>query len=106
MYVSVKEYAKMIDKSDKSIYKMIKDGLVASTKDGKKIQILVDENMIFKIDKTCKKLDVLELRIKNLEDIVFKLSEKKKVIVKKKKPILKSMKKVVKKPLKKRIIKK
>lgn len=102
-YLSVKEYANLIGKSNKTVYKMIDDGFVAATKEGKILRVAVDTNILKKYDASMeyvreilKELTQLKKRVSELE------SKKKKTVVKK--SVVKNktpLKKVKKAPLKK-----
>ena len=44
--MGVKAYAKLIERNESSVYKMIKDGMLTTHKEQGKIQIMVDKNLI------------------------------------------------------------
>jgi hypothetical protein len=111
--LSVKEYALLINKSDKTVYKMIKEGLIGAKKGSNGYVVLVDTYLTSRckdinknlsemkalLQSFTKEISSLEKRVKNLESKSLK-----KTVVKKKliKPLRKSVKKTV---LKKRKIK-
>lgn len=83
--LSVKEYSNLVNKSDKSIYKLVKNNKIDSRLNGKKIEILVDENlynslkeMSFSFNKLSEKMDLLEKRLTKVEEAL-----KPKIVVKK-----------------------
>jgi len=97
--VSVKAYAKLINKSDKTVYKMIKDGLLGANKKAKGYEIRVDSFMLNRCEDINKNMhnmkeliESFELRLKEVEQ---KLEKKKKNPIQKKKmkPLLKTIKK-------------
>jgi len=105
--LSVKAYAKLIAKSDKTVYKMIKDGLLAAKKKDKGYSIRVDNFMLNRCDditeSMCTMKDLMqsfESRLKKLEEGGQKKSMTKKTKLSVKKPLSK-MKKSVKSPKKK-----
>lgn len=63
-YLSVKEYAKLIGKSNKTVYKMIDDGFVAATKEGKTLKVMVDTNLLKKYDESMQYMEVIQAEIK------------------------------------------
>lgn len=102
--ISVKAYAKLINKSDKTVYKMIKEGLVAAKKEDKGYVIRVDNFMLNRCEDMNKNLHTMkalmeefELRLSTIEKKELKKPAQKKVV----KKMLKPLKKTVKKPLKK-----
>jgi len=99
--ISVKAYAKLINKSDKTVYKMIKDGLLGAKKKAKGYEIRVDSFMLSRCEDinenifTMKELmQSFESRLKEVE----KKTEKKKVVI--------STKQGAKKPVMKKVLKK
>ena len=125
--LSVKEYAKLINKSDKTVYKMIKEGLVNAKKEKNEYAVLIDAYLIARyqdINKSLSEIKVMmalltkeisslqsasayfEKRVKALEANSLKKTVVKKRLIKPvnklvKKPILrKSTKKIAKKLLK------
>ncbi|MDF1880169.1 hypothetical protein JHD50_02435 [Sulfurimonas sp. MAG313] len=112
--ISVKAYAKLIDKSDKTVYKMIKDGLVAAKKKDKGYEIRVDNFMLNRCEDINKSLHTMKTLMndfsKEVEELKLsvdkikesnKNSRKKLVLNKKLKPIKKVVKSSRKKILKK-----
>ncbi len=113
--LSVKEYAKLINKSDKTVYKMIKEGLIMAKKEKMGYEVLVDSFLISRcneINKSLrqmkehitlftKEISALQIGSRSLEKRVTELESKqlKKSVIKKK--LLKPLKKVMKKPIKK-----
>ena len=51
MKMSVKEYAKLIGKNEKTVYKMIKDEVLVTKKENGKHCIKVDKNLLKVIDR-------------------------------------------------------
>ncbi len=116
--MGVKAYAKLIEKNEKTVYKMIKDGLLLTQKEQGKIQIMVDKNLIKILERTQLALQECKSMLLSIEEASEtlkkpaknKLATKpipKKSSVKMKKPIkTKPLKKSLKKstkPLKKRV---
>lgn len=100
--ISVKEYAKLINKSDKTIYKMIKEGLIAARKKDKAYVIRVDNFMFDRCEDMSKNIHSMKalmesfsLRLEKLEKNKTEKTVKKTVSKKSIKPL----KKVKKKPL-------
>lgn len=109
--ISVKAYGDLIGKSDKTVYKMIKDGLVAAKKGKSGYEIIVDTNIREQSDDINKELGKLRETVKNLAKRIEKLesmSVKKKTVSKKVSvPVKKTLKKsIAKAPLKKKPLKK
>jgi len=118
--LSVKEYAILINKSDKTVYKMIKNGLVGVTKGKNGFEVVVD----IYLTSRCKDINKSLLEIQGLMQVFTKeisslktttayfekrlkelesKSLKKRVL---KKKLLKPLKKVMKKPVLKKSVKK
>lgn len=109
--ISVKAYADLIGKSDKTVYKMIKDGLVAAKKGKSGYEVVVDTFIHERSDDINKELGNLRETVKDLAKRIEKLesmSVKKKTVPKKiGVPVKKTLKKsVAKAPLKKKPLKK
>ncbi|PHR57490.1 MAG: hypothetical protein COA44_05460 [Arcobacter sp.] len=100
-YITVKAYAKLIDKSDKTVYKMIKDGLVTAKKKEKTYAIRVDNFMLNRCEDITKSLYTMKELMQGFESRLKELEEKSS-----KKSVLKKIKVAVKKPIKKGSIKK
>jgi hypothetical protein len=105
--ISVKAYAKLINKSDKTVYKMIKDGLIGASKKSKGYVIRVDSFMLNRCEDINKNLHSMKELMASFESRLKELEEKKKnkPLVKKvlktaKKPIVKTLKKAQKKTTK------
>lgn len=109
--VSVKAYAKLINKSDKTVYKMIKEGLIAANKKDKGYMIRIDNFMLNRCEDMNKNLDAIKELIESLVTRLEKLEKKEMKTAKKSvkkpltkrinKPLKKRVKKTVSKPLKK-----
>jgi len=98
--ISVKAYAKLINKSDKTIYKMIKEGLIAAKKKDKAYVIRVDNFMFDRCEDINKSIHTMKelmesfaLRLDKMEKSVPKSLLKKTVLKKSVKPLVKSKKK-------------
>lgn len=109
--ISVKAYAKLINKSDKTVYKMIKEGLVAASKKDKSYMIRVDNFMLDRCEDMQKSIYTMKalmesfsLRLEKIEKKERKTVSKKVTVKKKLKPLKKSIKKPLAKP--KKIMKK
>lgn len=89
--LSVKEYANLVNKSDKSIYKLVKNSKIESRLNGKKIEILVDENLYNSLKKMSFSLNALSEKVEFLEKRLTKIEEalKPKIVVKKTRSIKK-----------------
>lgn len=55
--MSVKEYARLIGKKEKTVYKMIKDEMVVTLKENGKYRIQVDRNLIKVIERAQQALE-------------------------------------------------
>lgn len=110
-YMSVKAYAELVDKSDKTIYKQIKKGSLDAVKVKKGYQVCVDANMLKRLQKVQKALDEAQAALKTAKEEEHAKSTKtsaasaptksvKKVVAKK------PLKKTVKKPVAKKTVKK
>jgi len=91
--ISVKAYAKLINKSDKTVYKMIKEGLIAAKKEDKGYVIRVDNFMINRYEDMNKNLHAMKELLESFELRLAKVEKKET-----KKPV-KPVKKAIKKPL-------
>jgi len=110
--ISVKAYSKLINKSDKTVYKMIKEGLVAAKKEDKGYVIRVDNFMLNRCEDMNKNLysmkelmESFEVRLAKIEKKEQKSPAKKKVLKKSIKPLKKAVKKPLKKVAKKAVVK-
>lgn len=72
--ISIKEYADIIGKSDKTVYKMVKNGQLQSIKRDKVLHVVLDGNLFEAYQNVCKtfeslqaNIDALTLRIEALE---------------------------------------
>jgi excisionase family DNA binding protein len=95
-YMSVKTYAEMVDKSDKTIYKQIKKGSLEAVRVKKGYQVCVDANMLKRLTKMEKALAEAKEELNALQE--EKDETRQKTSVPKKKVSKKSDKKT---PLKK-----
>jgi len=118
--LSVKEYASLINKSDKTVYKMIKEGLVGAKKGMNGYEVVVDTYLTSRckdinkslfdmqglIQSFTKEISSLKTATAYFEKRLNELESKslKKSVVKKK--LLKPLKKVMKKPIRKKLLKK
>ncbi len=112
----VKAYAKLIERNEKTVYKMIKDGMLLTHKEQGKIQIMVDKNLIKILERTQLALEECKTMLLSIDEASKTLRQPsknktkplpKKSSVKMKKtiktkPLKKSLKKSTK-PLKKRV---
>lgn len=107
-YLSVKEYASLIGKSNKTVYKMIDEGFVAATKEGKTLKVAVDTNILKKYDASMEYIETILIELEILNKRVTALESKKKSTPAKKSVVTKKapLKKVKKAPLKKSTTKK
>ncbi len=62
-YLEVKAYAKLIGKSKKTVYKMIKNGFLPATKEGKSYKVAVDTNMTAKHEETKEKISRMKAEL-------------------------------------------
>lgn len=65
--LSVKSYAALIGKSEKTVYKMIKKESVDAIKKDGKYRIFVDKNLIKVIDRTQKALEEAKAVLQSME---------------------------------------
>ncbi len=115
MKMSVKEYAKLIGKNEKTVYKMIKDEVIATKKENGKHRINVDKNLLKVIERAQQALQEAKAILLNIEkaseqikkpakkvskSVVKKTVPKKKTVKKSTKAIVKPLKKSVKKAVK------
>ena len=116
--MGVKAYAKLIERNEKVVYKMIKDGILSTHKEQGKIQITVDKNLIKILERTQLALEECKSILLSIEKAseALRKPSKNKVVTKstpkkrnlkmktsvKTKPLKKSLKKSTK-PLKKRV---
>ncbi len=106
--LSVKAYSDLIRKSDKTVYKMIKDGLITAKKGKNGYEVVVDTYVLEGYNEIHKEVNELKGLLKELDKRLEKLESKpvkKRALVKKaiaKAPkVKKPLKKVPKKTLKK-----
>jgi len=110
--LGVKAYSNLIGKSDKTVYKMIKDGLIAAKKGKNGYEVIVDSYILEGYNDMHKELNELKSLLNDLDKRLQKLESKsvnKKAPLKKvNKPVKKAVAKApqVKKPLKKVLKKK
>jgi hypothetical protein len=67
-HLSVKAYAELVDKSDKTIYKQITKGTISAVKTKKGFQVCVDANMLKRMSKLEKALEEAKSALKTLEE--------------------------------------
>jgi len=111
MKISVKEYAKLIGRSEKSIYKMIKEELLSSTKENGKHHIHVDKNLLKVIKHAQQALEEAKMILLNIEkaseqitssaEVTKKKRVAKKSVQRRSGSLKKNIKSAPKKPLKK-----
>ena len=75
--MSVKTYAELVDKSDKTIYKQIKNGSLEAVRVKKGYQVCVDANMLKRLKKLSKALDEARTALKSAKEDRNATSEKK-----------------------------
>jgi excisionase family DNA binding protein len=82
-YLDVKAYAKLIGKSKKTVYKMIKNGFLPASKEGKSYKVAVDTNMTARHEETKEKINSMKAellalgkRVTALEKATTKTSHK------------------------------
>lgn len=97
--ICVKEYADIIGKSDKTVYKMVKNGHLQSVKRDKVLHVVVDQHMLEAYQSICKKYDTLD-------DKVEKIIERLDAIAQREKPAKSVKKSNTKQPAKKTLSKK
>lgn len=118
MKMSVKEYAQLIGKNEKTVYKMIKDEVIVTHKENGKHRIKIDKNLLKVIKKAEQAFQEAKAILVNIEKaseqikkptkavsksvktMAKKSTPKKKVVKKSAKSIVKPLKRSVKKPLK------
>jgi hypothetical protein len=119
--LTVKAYAELIGKNEKTVYKMIKKQTIDAVKEKGRYRVNVDKNLMKVIDRTQKALEEAKAVLTSIEstavavpqkqptrkNAVKKPTAKRLKSVSKPKPLKKSVKKTVaKKPLKKSTTKK
>ena len=106
MKMSVKEYAKLIGKNEKTVYKMIKDEVITTKKENGKHRINVDKNLLKVIERAQQALQEAKAILLKIEKASEQIKKPAKRIAKKstlkKKAVKKSIKAIVK-PLKKSV---
>ena len=101
--VSVKEYAAVINRSESTVYRMIKKGTLEAKKGKKGFEILIDLSQLKCYTKQCKEMKKLKAQVKELKAQIASVAKavpKKKIAkktVKKAAPKKATVKKVVKK---------
>ncbi|MDA3947036.1 MAG: hypothetical protein PF439_10200 [Helicobacteraceae bacterium] len=111
--MSVKEYAKLIGKNEKTVYKMIKDETVVTLKENGKFRIKVDKNLLKIIERAQQALNeakAILLTIEKASDQIVKpvkiVSQVAKTVAKRSEPKKQAVKKSTKtaaKPIKKMV---
>ena len=103
--MGVKAYAELIERNEKTVYKMIKDGLLLTQKEQGKIQIMVDKNLIKILERT-------QLALEECKSILLSIEEASETLKKPTrsklatKPIPKKSSLKMKKPIKTKPLKK
>jgi hypothetical protein len=120
-HLSVKAYAELVGKSDKTIYKQINRGTINAVKVKKGFQVSVDANMLKRICKLETALEEAKIALKRLEEkkkdakstetAASTAAPKKKSAAQRlkpavRKPLPKPVKKSVRKPVAKKTLKK
>lgn len=106
MKMSVKEYAKLIGKNEKTVYKMIKDEVITTKKENGKHRINVDKNLLKVIERAQQALQEAKAILLNIEKASEQIKKPAKRVAKKSIPKKKAVKKSTKaivKPLKKSV---
>jgi len=96
--ISVKEYAKLIGKNEKTVYRMIKENRVEAVKDNGIYSLNVDKNLLKVISKTQKALEEAKAVLNSMDETSIKTQSKaisKKPVTKTKKVTSKVIKKVI-----------
>jgi len=65
--MTVKVYAELVGKSEKTVYKMIKNKTVDAAKEDGKYRIRVDKNLLRVIDRTQKALEEAKAVLRSIE---------------------------------------
>jgi len=99
--ISVKAYAKLINKSDKTVYKMIKDGLIGANKKAKGYEIRVDSFMLNRCEDINKNMHTMKELMQSFESRLNEIESKTK-----QKKVVTPLKKSMKKPIMKKVVKK
>ena len=76
-YMSVKVYAELVEKSDKTIYKQIKNGSLEAVRVKKGYQVCVDANMLKRLKKISRALEEAQHALKTVKEEIDAKSEKK-----------------------------
>ncbi|MBU1642124.1 helix-turn-helix domain-containing protein [bacterium] len=74
-YLEVKAYAKLIGKSKKTVYKMIKNGFLPASKEGKSYKVAVDTNMTARHEATKEKINSMKAELAALSKRVAALEK-------------------------------
>jgi hypothetical protein len=111
--MSVKEYAKLIGKNEKTVYRMIREESIVAVKEKGKLRVNVDKNLLKVIDRAQQALDEAKAILLNIEKAseqlvkpakgVIKTAQpaaKKNLVTKSTKTAVKPVKKAVKKAVK------
>jgi len=73
--MSVKEYARLVGKSEKTVYKKIKGKRINAVKENRKYLIRVDKNLLKVIDRTQKALEETIALLLSIEDASDRLKK-------------------------------
>lgn len=66
--ITVQAYAELIDKSEKTVYKMIKKGSVDAAKVDGRYRVSVDKNLLKAIDRTQHALEEAKAVLRSMEE--------------------------------------
>lgn len=76
--ICVKEYADIIGKSDKTVYKMVKNGHLQSVKRDKVLHVVVDQHMLEAYQSICKKYDTLDEKVEKIIERLDAMAQREK----------------------------
>lgn len=79
--MSVKEYARLIGKKEKTVYKMIKDEVVVTLKENGKYRIQVDRNLIKVIERAQQALEEAKAILLSIESAAEQMVKPSKLTV-------------------------
>lgn len=89
MRMSVKEYAQLIGKNEKTVYKMIKDEAVSTVKENGKYCVTVDKNLLKVIERAQQALNEAKAILLSIEAASDKIKKPAKTISKSVKTVAK-----------------
>ncbi len=98
--MSVKEYARLIGKKEKTVYKMIKDDMVVTLKENGKYRIQVDRNLIKVIERAQQALEEAKSILLSIESASEQLIRPSKLVTLGVKSVAKSSQPKKKTPIK------